>query len=254
MVVFAVNQRCEAVLRVALDALPDIEHGSAGRVDKDALDATQLVEVVNRDAERGEDHHVLRRHRAEIELTVSRLEDLDAHFPQACVHVRVVDDLAHQINAAVRELAARLIRVFHGALDPIAEAEFAGEADRHVPDRQGVILGFHPVHKSAAVVAGELVLDLGPKAETLSEIGTWVGCCHAENYSSRRGSGVGRGHLFAEPPAAGYLLGVIPTWAAPRLCSSTMTLIADVVSPVAESVARASLLRPPALQRGDTIG
>ena len=33
-----------------------------------------------------------------------------------------------------------------------------------------------------------------------------------------------------------------------------MTLIADVVSPVAESVARSSLLRPLALQRGDTIG
>jgi muramoyltetrapeptide carboxypeptidase len=33
-----------------------------------------------------------------------------------------------------------------------------------------------------------------------------------------------------------------------------MTLIADVISPVAESVARTSLLRPPALQRGDTIG
>ena len=181
VVMLAVDERRESFLGVRLHALPYVEHGTTGGVHEDAADAAQLLEVVDGHAERGQDHHVLRGDTAEVEAAFLRHEDLDPHLAQPAVHVRVVDDLPNQVDATIGELATRLIRVFHGAFDPVAEPEFPGQADRDVSDREGVVLGPHPVHQPAAIVGGELVLDLRLEAETLSEIGTWVGCCHAEN-------------------------------------------------------------------------
>ena len=181
VIVLAVDQRRESIARVALDAFPDIQHRATRGVYEDAADSAQGLEVVNRDAERRQNHHVLRRHRRKVEATIRRQQDGDAHFAQPRVHVRIVNDLANEIDAPVRKLPPRLIRVLHGALHAVAEAEFASEPNRDVPDRERVVFGPHAVHEAPAVVRGKLVLDLGPQAETLSEIGTWVRWRHAES-------------------------------------------------------------------------
>ena len=136
---------------------------------------------MDRDAERRKDDDVLRLHLREIELTLTRQQNLDSHVAQSRVHVRIVNDLTDEIDAAIGKLAARLVGVFHRALDAVAEPEFARQTDRDVAHREGVILRLHAVHQASAVVRGEFVLDLGLEAETLSEIGTWVGCRHAES-------------------------------------------------------------------------
>src|SRR5688572_17635296 len=45
VVMLAVNEGGESVARIALDALPDVEHGAAGRVDDHATQRPQGLEV-----------------------------------------------------------------------------------------------------------------------------------------------------------------------------------------------------------------
>ena len=56
-------------------------------------------------------------------------QEADALRAQLVVDVRVVDDLAGQEDAPVREALARLIGVVDGAVDAVAEAELAREVD-----------------------------------------------------------------------------------------------------------------------------
>jgi len=53
--------------------------------------------------------------------------------------VRVVDDLADEPDAAIRKLVTGLVGVLDGALNAIAEAEFAGEPDRDVVYRECIV-------------------------------------------------------------------------------------------------------------------
>jgi hypothetical protein len=178
VVVLAVDQRRVTVLRVALDALPHVQHRPAGGVDENTSDPAKLLEIVDCHAESRKNHHIVGRNAAEVEAPFARHENLDAHFAEAPVHMWVVNDFADEIDATIGKFAPRLIRVFNGSLDAVTEAELPSQPDRDVPDRKGVVLGPHAVYQAAAIVRGELVLDLGSKAETLSEIGTWVGYCH----------------------------------------------------------------------------
>ena len=57
--VLAVDDRSEALLRVALDVLPDVQDRAAGGVDKRAASPIEARELVDRHAERGQDHHVV---------------------------------------------------------------------------------------------------------------------------------------------------------------------------------------------------
>jgi hypothetical protein len=54
----AVNQRREAVLCVRLDALPDVQHRPAGRVDHDAADFAQRLKIPDGDTERRQDDDI----------------------------------------------------------------------------------------------------------------------------------------------------------------------------------------------------
>src|SRR5205814_1099147 len=108
------------------------------------------------------------------------------HLAQASVDMRVVDDLADEIDAPVGKLLARLIRVLYRALHPVAEPEFAGQTKRDVANREGVVLRPHPVDDPATVVSGQVFLNFGLEAETLAEVGTWVGGRHWLKVSGER--------------------------------------------------------------------
>ena len=52
------------------------------------------------------------------------------------IDMRVMDDLTSQVHAPVGKPLARLIRVIHRALDPIAEPEFPRQMDRQPAGRR----------------------------------------------------------------------------------------------------------------------
>ena len=56
-----------------------------------------------------------------------------AHRAQLFVDVRVVDDFAGQVHAAIGEALARLVGVVDRAVDAVAEAEFLREVDGQAP-------------------------------------------------------------------------------------------------------------------------
>ena len=99
-------------------------------------------------------------------------------------------------------VTVRLAREFGFCYGVERAVEYAYQTRRKFPDRRIYLVGeiihnphvntrlremgidilrAHAVHEAAAIIAGKLVLDLSPKAETLSEIGTWVGYRHAES-------------------------------------------------------------------------
>jgi hypothetical protein len=171
VVILPVNERREAIARVALDALPDVEHRSARRVHEHAADRAKSLEILDRHAERRKNHDVVGLEAPEVEDAVGRQENLDPHLAEAGVDVRVVDDLADEEQASVRELAASLVRVLDGALDAVAEAELAREAHGDVSDRKCVCPLAEEGDELTFVVRGEVVCHLGAESEAFAVIG-----------------------------------------------------------------------------------
>jgi hypothetical protein len=98
----------EPVPGVALHPLPDHEDGAAGRVHQNAADLAEPLEVLQGDAESGNDDRVVGGEVAEPEVPVGLgVDELDTHLPHALVYVGVVDDLPHQ----KMRLSGNLIRV-----------------------------------------------------------------------------------------------------------------------------------------------
>ena len=62
-------------------------------------------------------------------------QEADALGAQLVVDVRVVDDLAGQVDGTIGKPLARLIRVVDGAIDAVAEAELAREMDGEAAGR-----------------------------------------------------------------------------------------------------------------------
>ena len=172
VLILAVNEGGKAVARVGVDPLPDIQHRPAGRVDENAADLTECGKVVDGHPKRGHDHDVVARDAGEVERSgrFGTGQNRDAHLPQALVDVRVMDDLANQVDGPVGELAASLIRVIDRALDPVAEPELTSQSDRDVPNRDRMVVRFQQVDDPAVVICRKLVLDLGFEPEPPSEI------------------------------------------------------------------------------------
>ena len=153
MIILSVDDRRVAVLRVALDPLPDAEHRAAGRVHERAAEAAQRREVSGRDSEGWYDDHVLGVEPAEIEATVRpRHQELDPHLLHPAVHVGIVDDLTDEEKAAVGELVARFVGVLDGPVHPVAVAELLGQSDRHVTDGGPESALAEPVHHLRVVL------------------------------------------------------------------------------------------------------
>ena len=119
----AVDDRRIAVARVLADVLPDVEHRAAGRVHEGAAPALQTLESLHRHAERGNDADI--RGIEAVDRVAEVVEETHAGRTQPAVDVRVVNDLAGQEDAPVREPMPCLIRVVDGAVDAVAEAELA---------------------------------------------------------------------------------------------------------------------------------
>ena len=166
MVRLAVDDRRIAVARVLADVLPDVEHRAAGRVHERAAPPLQTLESLHRDAERGNDDDI--RGLEAVERVAEVVEETHAGRPQPAVDVRVVNDLAGQEDAPVREPMPCLIGVVDRAVDAVAEAELARQTDRQTTGLRGVPRLPHRVDQAAVVVArngaGNVLLQIQPLA------------------------------------------------------------------------------------------
>src|SRR6185503_17972389 len=190
VVVLAVDQSREPFTRVALHTLPYVENRTARGVHEDASQVAQVREVLDRHTERRQDHHVLGTHAREVEARpLSTIEDLDSHVAEASIHIRVMDDLAHEKDPAVGKLAPGLVRVLHRPFYAVAEAKLARQADRRLAHDEGVILRPKAIDQ-IALVSGQVFLHLGFETETLPEIGRRIRRrYHGRNLAVRRTCG-----------------------------------------------------------------
>ena len=172
VVVLAVDHRGEAVARVAVHVLPDVEHAAAGGVDEHAALCAQVLHLGHRDAERRQDHDV-RLLDAGVALFggVFVVGDPDPERLDPPVDLRVVDDLAREEDAAVRELLARFVGVLDRAVDAVAEAELAGELDPDLAGPRRVAQLLEPLHDLRVIALGEHRAHDGLEVEALLEVG-----------------------------------------------------------------------------------
>ena len=133
--VLAVDDCGEAVFRIALHPLPDMQHRAARRIDQDAPDILQLLEVVKSYSERRHDCNVLRRDSGEVESArLVGVDEGDPHVGHPLVHIRIVDDLTDQIDLLLREVVHSFVGVVDGPIDAVAEAELVREPDGDIPE------------------------------------------------------------------------------------------------------------------------
>ena len=88
---------------------------------------------------------------------------------EAIVDVRVVDDFAGQEHAAIGKSLARLIGIVDGAIDAVAEAEFAREMDREAAGPILKVVGLDLLDEIAVVVLVQLGRDRIFQVEALAE-------------------------------------------------------------------------------------
>jgi hypothetical protein len=182
-----VNQRREAVLRVGLDPLPHVEHRPAGGVDQHAADRAQPLEVLHGDAEGGEDHDVVGRHRAEVEIAaLGAVQELHTHRLELVVDVRVVDDLTHEEGPLAGKLGARFVGVLDRPIDPVAESELAGQPERQLADAQRVAGAADRVHHAAVVVGGQGALNGALQSKAFAEVRLGHGILNLTGRPGRR--------------------------------------------------------------------
>ena len=128
-------------------------------------------------------------------------QDHDPHGRNLGVDVGIMDDLAGQEDAPFRKLHARLVRVFHGALNAVAEAEFLRQAHADPPRLERVLTAAQQVDELARVVTGQRVLHLGAEAEPLAEVHR-IGHGRKVSAEDRPTKGDERAHRAGLPPGS----------------------------------------------------
>ena len=187
VLVLAVDDGGEAIAGVAVHALPHEQHRAAGGVDQDAADRLEPLQIGDRHPEGGDDDDVVRGNVPEVEFAVvAGEEQFDAHLLETQVHVRIVDDLADEVDALVGELVARLVGVVDRPVDPVAETEVLGQPYRDVAEPVGVGTGPDALDDRGVVLRVDQGLHLGLEAEALAE----VGLLHGRIYIALRAGGI----------------------------------------------------------------
>ncbi len=103
-------------------------------------------------------------------LAVRRVgQELDALAAQPIVHMRVVDDLAGQEDAAIGKALARLIRVVDRAVHAVTESELAREMNGEPPLAKLKVFRFDLLDEIAVVVLIQLGRDHVFQVEALAK-------------------------------------------------------------------------------------
>ena len=100
----------------------------------------KALEIVDRDAERRQDHDVLGPHAAEIESPSGAARESSTPISRSFAFTCGLWMISPARNMAVGKLLPGLVGVLDRPLDPVAEPEFPGESDGDVVYRQGIIM------------------------------------------------------------------------------------------------------------------
>src|SRR6478752_4946633 len=100
-------------------------------------------------------------------------EKADPERSELIVDVGIVNDLAGQIDRTVREARPRLVRVIHGAIHAVAEAELAREVQCQSPRCVRVACRFDAIDQVAVIALCQLSGDSVLEIETLPEYQWW---------------------------------------------------------------------------------
>ena len=132
--VLAVDHRGEALLGVALDVLPDVQHRAAGRVHQRAAACHERFEQLEGDAERRQDDDVVARDRIDRFARVGQEADALARSWSLTCGLWMISPVRKIRRSGKRD--PRLVGVVHRAVHAVAEAELAREVDREPPRRE----------------------------------------------------------------------------------------------------------------------
>ena len=144
------------------------------------------LEIVDRDAERGQNHDIIRGDRAEIELAIAAFgpgQKLHTHGRELLIDVRVVDDFTDEERALARKLGPCFVRVFDGAIHAIAKAELSREPEREVADLQRVARRADRIDDPAVIIRRQRAFNGALEPESFAEIGL----LHRVNLTGRHG-------------------------------------------------------------------
>ena len=171
VVVLAVNNRGEPVFGVPLNPLPHVEDGPTGRIDHDAADLAEPVEILLGHAERRQDDHILGGQSRKVELPlVCPVQKADAHLLHLPVDVRIMNDLPHEMDRAPGELAAGLVGILDRTVHPVAEPELPGQPECETVDGERVTVGLDGFHEVTVVLRLQRALDFLLEAKALAKI------------------------------------------------------------------------------------
>ena len=111
-----------------MNLFPDVQHAAAGRVDQHTALLAEILHLRCGHTKSRKDNNVVRLNIREAHGWIIRVsENYDALSTQPRVDVRIVNNLSDKKDALVRELLSRFVRVLHGPIDAITEAEFTGQ-------------------------------------------------------------------------------------------------------------------------------
>src|SRR3989338_7744826 len=106
MLVVSMDDGGVMILSVALDPLPHVNHGTAGRVYKDTSFFLQNFHLTGRCAKGGDDDNVVGSHCFNRLISFSlTIQEADAHLAETVIDPRVVNEFSGEINRAIRKLA-----------------------------------------------------------------------------------------------------------------------------------------------------
>ena len=131
MLGFAVDDAGHRFTRILPDPFPDAHHITARGVDQQAALGFEFLPGLNLGSKRRNDHHIVRFQLIHLGRTRLGGNRHDSHVADLVVDLRVVDDLAKQVNGARwREDAARGVSQVDRAFNAVTKAEFLGQLHR----------------------------------------------------------------------------------------------------------------------------
>ena len=148
----------DLVLGILPHALPDAHHVAAGRIHEPAAFGLELLPRRDFRPEGGDDDDVVFLQVRDVGVLLLAGEELDAHGADLVVDLRVVDDLAENIDRLLGKDLARGIGQVNGALDAVAEAELLGELDGQVAGGKDMPAGADALDQVAAIMREDLRL------------------------------------------------------------------------------------------------
>ena len=147
---------------ILADTLPDAHHVAAGGVDDGTTALGQLIpDTADLRPEGGDHHRVALAKIVDIRRLVAAGEKRHAHVPDLLVDVRVVDDLAEDVDRLFGgEMTPRRVGQVDRPFDAVTESKLLGQAHTRFAVGEFRAVGADVLHERTPVMRHHLGFDL----------------------------------------------------------------------------------------------